>query len=112
MIMKDVRKLPGFDQLNTRHIMCMFSRDFYGVHGGLILHRMFMRGEWFHRLPGGIQFTFKLMRFHNRSDAVTASMFAYLSKFKSLALTDEECALLLPCMLIFSLGLHWITNLI
>jgi hypothetical protein len=102
--MHSVRKLPGFDKLNTRHIMSMFSRGFYGIHGGLILGRMFMGSEWFHRLPGGIQLTFKLMRFHNGSDALTATMYSYMSKIKALALTDEEAALLLPYMLIFSLG--------
>ncbi len=98
-----VRTLPGFDKLSQSGcVAAMFERAFFSVLYYIIHNRMLINDEWFYQLPGGIQFTTRILK---RLTTNFAIMINYLVMVRDLYLTEREMALLVPCIFTLSFGL-------
>jgi hypothetical protein len=97
----DLVRLPLFDGLNSELIGLMLSRCFFPVYDSLVHSRLFMRNEWFHQLPGGIQFSF--MKMKQLSSEIPEKVRGLLCAVQFLMFNDQETALLIPCILTLSL---------
>lgn len=92
--LKYLNELPGFDQIPRCDINVLMKQNFITIYG-LFCSKLFINGEYYHVLPGGIIFSRKWIEKVFGLE-LTDWSFDYQKDLKKLALSDSEMSLFLP----------------
>lgn len=92
--LKYLNELPGFDQIPRCDINVLMKQNFITIYG-LFCSKLFIDGEYYHVLPGGIIFCRKWIE-KVFGVELTDWSFDYQKDLKKLALSDSEMSLFLP----------------